>query len=341
MLNKNQKNLSYIQTPINTDYASISPTLERTIDLFKKRETLHAYLISGLKGIGKNTYSKVLACAYFCTSISKPCLKCQYCKQVLDGTLPGLHQIIQTDGKKIGVEQVRELIDLLAQHALYVTKHVVLIEPIEQLTSAAQNALLKTLEESSNVIFLLMTHERNSILSTIASRCIAIRFPPWSDETIKQTLQLYGYENASILQATLYSRGNIAQALAYFRTNDRIKEATDIAMQVLNINSAKEWVSLSVSLKDKKDDIDRYFDAIEHAFYYLLLVNTGQLPKDVLEQYPVFWQEQVSKLTFTQINKLLRYVMNAKKQRHYQVNWQSIADRLFFQIWEEKRKWQL
>jgi len=132
----------------------------------------HAYLFIGSRGIGKTTTARIFAKALNCTHNvdGEPCCKCENCKEVADGTSL---DVIEIDGASHNkVEDIREIRDNV-QYAPVKSKYkIYIIDEVHMLTTAAWNALLKTLEEPpEHVKFLFATTEPHKVLPTIISRC--------------------------------------------------------------------------------------------------------------------------------------------------------------------------
>lgn len=175
--------------PAFRDYASLGAGYRLMTDQMTSRKTVHAYLFAGPKGVGKATFARYLAASLFCESEHKPCGECDACKRVFSGNEPDVMEILSPDGKTIPIDRIREVISAISQHSMGNGARVVILEPIEKLTPAAQNTLLKSLEEpSANVIFFLITHEPSAVLGTIASRCSLVKLPPWPDDSLRKAL---------------------------------------------------------------------------------------------------------------------------------------------------------
>lgn len=131
----------------------------------------HAYLFCGSRGTGKTSSAKILARAVNCTDPKngEPCGKCEACRIAKEGTA----DIIEIDAaSNNGVDNVRELIDQAQFAPLQLKYRVFIIDEVHMLSTAAFNALLKTLEEPpKHVIFILATTEPQKLPATIISRC--------------------------------------------------------------------------------------------------------------------------------------------------------------------------
>ncbi len=137
----------------------------------KEQNFSHAYLFCGSRGTGKTSSAKILARAVNCLSPKdgEPCGICEACRIAGEGTA----DIIEIDAaSNNGVDNVRELIDQAQFAPLQLRYRVFIIDEVHMLSTAAFNALLKTLEEPpAHVLFILATTEPQKLPATIISRC--------------------------------------------------------------------------------------------------------------------------------------------------------------------------
>ncbi len=136
----------------------------------------HAYLFSGPRGTGKTTSARILAKALNCTDLQggEPCNECDSCLAFQAGGSYDLHELDAASNN--GVDAMRDLIGKVALGSPGRTK-VYILDEVHMLSSGAENALLKTLEEPPpHVVFVLCTTEPNKVVPTIRSRTQHLEF---------------------------------------------------------------------------------------------------------------------------------------------------------------------
>ena len=132
----------------------------------------HAYLFTGVRGVGKTTAARILAKALNCemgpTPI--PCNECTYCEEIKNGTSI---DVLEIDGaSNRGIDEIRQIIDNVRYRPAKCRFKIYIIDEVHQVTKDAFNALLKTLEEPPpSVKFILATTEPHRLPETILSRC--------------------------------------------------------------------------------------------------------------------------------------------------------------------------
>ncbi|TRZ98103.1 MAG: DNA polymerase III subunit gamma/tau [Nitrospiraceae bacterium] len=152
--------------------------------------TAHAYLFSGMRGVGKTTMARILAKALNCDkgSTPNPCLKCPSCLEIGSGTS---FDVMEIDGASSNsVDDVREMRETIKTGPARGRYRVYIIDEVHMLSTAAFNALLKTLEEPpAHVVFVFATTEAHKIPQTILSRCQHFTFRRIPRREIIDTLQ--------------------------------------------------------------------------------------------------------------------------------------------------------
>lgn len=166
----------------------------------KANSIAHAYLLLGTEHIGKNTLAYDFAMAINCQGENVPCGQCISCQRILrnnhadiiyisPGSALDKNSSEQTHKKEIGIEDIRKL-QQLASLPPYEGKYkVFIIDGADFLSNEAANCILKTLEEPSpRIVMILLAVDKKNVLPTIISRCQQIQFKPLTAATIEDFL---------------------------------------------------------------------------------------------------------------------------------------------------------
>ena len=147
----------------------VTRTLKNAIE---SGRVAHAYLFVGPRGIGKTSLARIFAKALNCEKgpTASPCCECSMCLEIAAGNAL---DVLEIDGaSNNGVDQVRDLRDKVQFAPSHGTYKIIIIDEVHMLSTAAFNALLKTLEEPPpHVKFIFATTEGDKVLPTIISRC--------------------------------------------------------------------------------------------------------------------------------------------------------------------------
>ena len=150
----------------------------------------HAYLFTGVRGTGKTTCAKIFAKAVNCLHPvnGDPCGECEICKGIDNGSI--LDVVEMDAASNNGVDDIRDLRDETAYTPSACKYKVYIIDEVHMLSTAAFNALLKTLEEPpAHVIFILATTEIQKVPATILSRCQRYDFTRIGPEAIARRVE--------------------------------------------------------------------------------------------------------------------------------------------------------
>ena len=151
-----------------------------------------AYLFTGTRGTGKTTTARILAKALNCTGNPAdgqlPCGECENCKAIKEGRF--LDVIEMDAASNNGVEDMRDLIDRVNYPPMVGRYKVYIIDEVHMLSTSAENAFLKTLEEPpAHVIFILATTNPEKVRETIRSRCMRLDFRRVSEDDLIEGME--------------------------------------------------------------------------------------------------------------------------------------------------------
>jgi DNA polymerase-3 subunit gamma/tau len=174
----------------------VTRTLKNALE---QGRTAHGYIFSGHRGIGKTTVARILAMALNCRSsdkpVAEPCGVCESCTEIRAGNSVDVIEIDAATNR--GIDEIRELREGTRYRPARDRFKVYILDEAHQITDAAFNALLKTLEEPpGHVVFMLATTQPEDIPQTIRSRCQHFSFRAVGfEEILNQLKDLAGREN--------------------------------------------------------------------------------------------------------------------------------------------------
>ena len=261
--------------------------------VFDQGTLAHAYLFSGPSHLGKRTMARRLL-----------------------GTFPSYVTLVRPIDEKTGVQKstipVESIRDLRSQLSLTTFdggKKAVLIEDADTMTSAAQNALLKTLEEprGDTVVILLATHA-SQLLETIHSRCVGLAFTPVAREVLHQALKKHTTpEHALTLSG--YAGGRPGLAIRFLENEYRrtYEEDRSEAQTFLTATLPQRLKAIEALVKEKDPDVlHRRLQSWEEVLHDCLLLSTNNAPfarmNKGLDSWvpgkpPAYWVGALSALT--------------------------------------------
>jgi DNA polymerase-3 subunit gamma/tau len=154
------------------DIAGQEPITRTLQNAIRTNRIAHAYLFTGVRGVGKTTAARILAKALNCEQgpTPRPCNQCNHCEQITSGNSI---DVLEIDGaSNRGIDEIRQIIENVRYQPAQCRFKIYVIDEVHQVTKDAFNALLKTLEEPPpSVKFILATTEPHRLPETILSRC--------------------------------------------------------------------------------------------------------------------------------------------------------------------------
>ncbi|MGD0462831.1 MAG: DNA polymerase III subunit [Tepidisphaeraceae bacterium] len=190
----------------------------------------HGLIFAGPEGVGKATTASALAAFFLCErpGSDDACGKCRSCHAIASGIHPDFHVITKELGRlhdksgsskatQLSINVIRyNLAEPAGRKTVLGRGKVFLVEQAELMTDAAQNALLKTLEEpAGRCLIVLLTIQAGDLLPTIRSRCQTLRFPSLPRQLVATHLQRRGIDAATVAAAADFSDGSLGVALRW------------------------------------------------------------------------------------------------------------------------------
>lgn len=224
----------------------------------------HAYILSGEDGMGKMTLAKAFAMSLLCRT-HDACGFCSSCLQFASDNHPDVIYVKHEKENSIGVDDIREQVvadtNIRPYHGGY---KIYIIDEAEKMTPAAQNALLKTIEEPPEyVVMMLLSSHEESFLQTILSRCITLRLRPMHDRMIADYLMKnYGMEQHQAGICAAFARGNLGRAIT-LADSERFMEMHGKTIEILKSIYDKPLYQLLSELKEQKDEMNEVLDTMK------------------------------------------------------------------------------
>jgi len=287
----------------------------------------HAYIFEGEDGSGKMTTAEAFALALQCEKGGKEgCMECNSCRQAMTRNNPDIIYLQPTKEKIISVDDIRHQINEDVSIKPYSSKYkIYIINNAERMNEAAQNALLKTIEEPpAYVVILLLTTNREVFLPTIRSRCVTMQMHPVADELISNYLQtVLGVDEQQAAICTAFAQGNVGKAAILSGSEDfaEIKMSTVQLMKRIREIDLYECTQAIKQICEYKLRISDYFDLMVIWFRDVLVYKATSDANRLVFQDEVYdIRKQAGISSYEGIQKIIDAIMTAKTRINSNVN---------------------
>ena len=259
---------------------------KKLIEHFKKTvkddKIANAYIISGEKLSGKKMLVKKWATSIECENPvdGEACMECHACKMSLSDNNPDIKFVIPSkEGKNISVDDIRGQVNNdMGIKPYYCKKKIYIIDEAENLNSASQNAILKTLEEPPGYgMIILLTSNENALLPTILSRCVQLHILPTRDSDIKEYLMerehLPDYAADVVVAAAC---GNLGRAVDLSKSG-QFYELKDMVSDIYSNykRDMKEIGDMAKKICEHKDSYEEFFSLLNMWNRDILILKSG------------------------------------------------------------------
>ncbi len=291
-----------------------------------------AYLFTGSRGTGKTSSARILAKSLNCLNSKKPtdnpCGKCETCQSITKGNSL---DIIEIDAaSNTGVDNIRELIERAQFSPVQCRYKVYIIDEVHMLSTAAFNALLKTLEEPpERVIFILATTDPQRVLPTIISRCQRFDFRRIPlEEMVKHLTYIAKEENININQPAItlvaqFAQGGLRDAeslldqLSLLTGNITPDQVWDLVgavperdlldlLESLSENNGEKVLSLCRKLMDRGREPLIVLQNLAGFYRDLLIAKTAPQRQDLIALTEPTWKQLCQVAKKMEINVILQ-----------------------------------
>lgn len=317
----------------------ITDTLKNEI---RSGRIAHAFLFSGIRGIGKTSTARILAKSLNCLNADsptpEPCNQCESCRAIKNGTATDVMEIDGASNRKI--EHVRELRENIKFAPARFRYKVYIIDEVHMLTREAFNALLKTLEEPpKHAIFILATTDVHKVPITITSRCQRFNFRGVSYTELSHALQKVTdaesitIDDQSLLYIAKRSEGSVRdaqsileQVIAYCGkevTRKKVAELLGVVgtesiqtvIEAILSEQPEDILNVVNSLVIQGHDLEQFYkEVVEHLRNLLVfkvspkaqhLTENSMLSADVL-------QKQIESHSFQELQSIFKYLIRTE-----------------------------
>lgn len=308
----------------------------------KEKQLSHSYIFEGPYGIGKNTFALELAKFILCEEKEKdkPCNNCKSCSMIDAGTHPDVIWI-DKDTKVTKVETIRENIVREMDIKPYQSEHkIIIVKSADSINIQGQNAMLKTIEEPPNYgIIILVCENLSSLLPTIKSRCIVVRFNPINKEQMSRYLQTRGITGVQQEVYEKLSNGSIGII------NDILEDETYLEVRKQSVNYLErlnraqimELYDMVKEITDQKEEIERILEFWLLWYRDIAVIKVANGESLYYKDYQLQLLDMSSKLTYNKVSQNIEFIKRAILDIKQNIYSTFVIENLLLKLKERKK----
>ena len=282
---------------------SFFPWFENYLDFFNNDNLVHAHLISGKKGIGKYSFTKLLAKSILCLSseeLFKPCDNCNSCKTLESKSNPDFYEVCpENEGGMIKIGQLRGdskkdgdekgIIKLAFESPLLCKAKVIIINEADSMNMESQNLILKTLEEPpKNTYIFLVSSKPFSLKATLLSRLNHTLIAEPSTESLENWIK----------KKNIVFKNEDIQILKYLNLNNLSEDSIlDIREKINNFSEDLSNTASAKKIEKIANDWDDEFLSKRLTWFLEVILSSIYLKLDVNHDKPEHFSKNINYLT--------------------------------------------
>ena len=308
----------------------------------RENQLAHGYIFEGAYGIGKNTFAIELAKFILCEQKKedRPCNECKSCSMINAGTHPDVIHI-EKDTKVTKVETIRENIVREMDIKPYQSDYkIIIVKSADSMSIQGQNAMLKTIEEPPSYgIIILVCENLTSLLPTIKSRCIVVRFNPINEEEMRNYLQSRGINGVQQEVFEKLSNGSIGVV------NDILEDETYLEVRKQSINylnrlekaQIMELYEIVKEITDDKENIERILEFWLLWYRDVAVVKATNNDNLYYKDYKQQLLDMSSKLTYNKVSQNIEFIKCAILDIRQNIYSTFVIENLLLKLKERKK----
>lgn len=284
----------------------------------REEKPFHAYIFQGDVGVGKETMAKTFAAGLMCQGDrEKPCGTCVSCRQIDSGNQPDVIWV-KRERASLGVEEIREQLCNSMDIKPFSSPYKIYIVPeAEKMTEAAQNALLKTIEEPPEYgVVILLTSNLSGLLTTIQSRCLTLDFRPLSTHAVEEYLKSQCQIPDYLAKASAaFAQGNLGKAMRYAQSEDFIERKDSILSLLRRVQdmTVADMLEVLKELGTRGDEVRDYIDLMEMWYRDVLIFKaTKNINQLFFQEESTSISKEAGNRSYEKIEEILQAFEKAK-----------------------------